>query len=203
MNETGSHSSSKALHRRELRLARKAQKEAERQAQDERFMAAALEEAKQAAEAGEVPIGAVVVYEPKDRATGASLAEPAIIAKGHNLRETLKSPSAHGEFLAMEEAARTLDQWRLTECTVYVTLEPCIMCTGLMHQARVSRCVYGAADPKAGAAGSLYRIPEDQRLNHRFEVTAGVCEAECTQLLQEFFAARRQAQVPAASLLKE
>ena len=92
----------------------------------------------------------------------------------------------------MLAASKELDAWRLTDCTVYVTLEPCIMCAGLMHQARVSRCVYGAPDQKAGALGTLYSVNEDTRLNHRFEVTSGVLQDECVALLQDFFAAKRK-----------
>lgn len=160
---------------------------------DEAYMALALEEARKAAEMGEVPIGAIVVYEPIDRATRRPLAEPRVVARAHNLRETLKSPSAHAEFLAIQQASEALDAWRLSDCTVYVTLEPCIMCAGLMHQARVRRCVYGAADEKAGACGTLYDIHADERLNHRYEVTAGVLEDESRSLLRAFFAARRKA----------
>lgn len=158
---------------------------------DEAYMRLALDEARRAAEVGEVPIGAVVVYEPIDRATRRPLAEPQVISRAHNLRETLKSPSAHAEFLALSEAARVLDAWRLSDCTVYVTLEPCIMCAGLMHQARVARCVYGAADRKAGAVGTLYDIHADERLNHQFEAVRGVREEECAELLRDFFRARR------------
>lgn len=159
---------------------------------DEQYMQLAIEEAKQAEAMDEVPIGAVVVYAPIDPATRRPLAEPRVIARAGNRRETSKNPSAHAEFLAMLEAARELDAWRLTGCTVYVTLEPCIMCAGLMHQARIDRCVYGAADKKAGALGSLYQINEDQRLNHTFEHTAGVCESTCAQLLSDFFARKRK-----------
>lgn len=154
-------------------------------------MRLALEEAQAAAAEGEVPIGAVVVYEPIDRATRRPLAEPRVIARAHNLRETLRNPAAHAEHLAIEATARELDAWRLSDCTVYVTLEPCIMCAGLMHQARIRRCVFGARDQKAGALGTLYQINADERLNHRFEVTPGVLEAECAQVLTDFFKARR------------
>ena len=109
-----------------------------------------------------------------------------------NRREADRDPAGHAEFLAMKEAARVLDAWRLTDCTVYVTLEPCIMCAGLMHQARVARCVYGAPDQKAGAVGTLYDIHADTRLNHQFEATGGVCEEECVALLRDFFRARRK-----------
>lgn len=146
---------------------------------DERFMREALVEAHAAAAEGEVPIGAVVVYEGE------------IIARAHNRRELDEDPSAHAEFSAMVAAARALGRWRLTGCTVYVTLEPCVMCAGLMVNARVTRCVYGAADPKAGALGSLYQLNADRRLNHAFAVTAGVLSDECTGVLKAFFAELR------------
>ena len=181
----------KAEARRLARLARKQEAAAVQQAQDEAFMRLALEEAQLAAQAGEVPIGAVVVYQPRDHATGKPTAEPQVIARGHNQCEALKDASAHAEFSAMREAERALDNWRLSDCTIYVTLEPCVMCAGLMQRSRVSRCVYGAPDPKGGALGSLFAIHQDQRLNHRFEVTAGILEAECQALLQRFFQTRR------------
>ncbi len=159
---------------------------------DEAYMRMALEEARAAGEAGEVPIGAVVVYEPIDPATRRPLAEPRVIARAGNRRERSKDPAGHAEFAAMLDAARELDAWRLTGCTVYVTLEPCLMCAGLMHQARVDRCVYGASDPKAGALGTLYQVNADERLNHTFAVEAGVLEEECAALLRNFFAARRK-----------
>ena len=159
---------------------------------DEAYMRIALDEARKAGEAGEVPIGAVVVYEPIDAGTRRALAEPRIIAQAGNRRERAKDPAGHAEFVAMLEAARQLDAWRLEHCTVYVTLEPCIMCAGLMHQARVRRCVYGAPDPKAGALGTLYQIHADTRLNHTFEVVPGVLQEECASLLKEFFAKRRK-----------
>lgn len=166
--------------------------ELSRRAVDERYMRLALDEARLAAEVGEVPIGAVVVYEPIDKGTRRPTAPPRVVARGHNLREALRDPSAHAEFRAMLDASKELDAWRLTDCTVYVTLEPCIMCAGLMHQARVSRCVYGAPDQKAGALGTLYAVNEDERLNHRFEVTAGVLQEECAALLRDFFTAKRK-----------
>lgn len=159
---------------------------------DEQYIRMALEEAALAAAEGEVPIGAVVVWQPVDRATRRPLAEPQIIARDHNRREQLRDPSAHAEFLAMQQAARHLNAWRLSDCTVYVTLEPCIMCAGLMHQARIERCVYGAPDSKAGALGTLYSINADERLNHRFAVEAGVLQEECVQILRDFFAERRK-----------
>lgn len=160
---------------------------------DIEYMQLAIAQARQAATLGEVPIGAVVVYAPVDPATRRPLAEPRIIARACNRRETDRDPAGHAEFLALKQAAVQLDAWRLTGCTVYVTLEPCIMCAGLMHQARIDRCVFGALDPKAGALGSLYRINEDERLNHTFAVEAGVCEDECARLLRDFFAAKRKA----------
>ena len=159
---------------------------------DEDYMRMALEEARLAGEAGEVPIGAVVVYEPIDRGTRRSLAEPRVIARAGNQRERMKDPAGHAEFVAMLAAARELDAWRLSDCTVYVTLEPCLMCAGLMHQARIRRCVYGAPDPKAGALGTLYQINADDRLNHTFEVTPAILADESADLLRTFFASRRR-----------
>ena len=147
---------------------------------DERFMREALAEAARAAELGEVPIGAVVVYDGQ------------VIARAHHLREHDEDPSAHAEFSAMLAAARALGRWRLTGCTVYVTLEPCPMCAGLMVNARVDRCVYGAADPKGGAVGTLFDVSHDERLNHEFEVTSGVLADEAAGLLRAFFRARRK-----------
>ena len=146
---------------------------------DEDYMRMALDEARLAAEEGEVPIGAVVVHEDK------------VIARAHNRRETDCDPSAHAEFSAMCAAARALDRWRLTGCAVYVTLEPCLMCAGLMVNARIDRCVYGAPDPKGGALGTLFDVSHDERLNHEFEVTSGVLAEECATELRSFFRARR------------
>jgi tRNA(adenine34) deaminase len=148
--------------------------------EDERWMGVALEEARAAAAEGEVPIGAVVV------------AEGELVSRAHNRRETDRDPAAHAEFLAMEQAAERLGRWRLTGCCVYVTLEPCLMCAGLMVNARVDRCVYGASDPKAGALGTLYDVSCDPRLNHEFGVRSGVRSEECAQVLKEFFRARRR-----------
>ena len=147
---------------------------------DERYMALALDEARLAAEEGEVPIGAVVVCDGE------------VVARAHNRRETDLDPSAHAEFSAMVAASQALGRWRLTGCTVYVTLEPCIMCAGLMVNARIDRCVYGAPDPKGGALGTLYDVSHDERLNHEFEVTPGVLADESAGLLREFFRARRK-----------
>ncbi len=146
---------------------------------DEKFMREALAEARAAATVGEVPIGAVVVRAGE------------IVARAHNRRELDQDPSAHAEFLALCAAAQTLGRWRLSDCTVYVTLEPCCMCAGLMVNARVGRCVYGAADAKAGAVGSLYDLNADSRLNHRFNVTAGVLADECREVLSGYFAGLR------------
>ena len=148
---------------------------------DEKFMREALAEARAAAAVGEVPIGAVVVCAGE------------IVARAHNRRELDQDPSAHAEFAALCAAAQALGRWRLSDCTVYVTLEPCCMCAGLMVNARVGRCVYGAADAKAGALGSLYDLNADSRLNHRFNVTAGVLVDECREVLSDYFAGLRGA----------
>ena len=148
---------------------------------DEKFMREALAEARAAAAVGEVPIGAVVVRAGE------------IVARAHNRRELDQDPSAHAEFAALYAAAQTLGRWRLSDCTVYVTLEPCCMCAGLMVNARVGRCVYGAADVKAGALGSLYDLNADSRLNHRFNVTTGVLADECRAVLSSYFAGLRGA----------
>jgi tRNA(adenine34) deaminase len=146
---------------------------------DEFFMRKALDEARAAGAIGEVPIGAVVVC------------DGLIVAVGSNRREIDADPTAHAEMIAVREAARVLGRWRLEGCTVYVTLEPCPMCAGALHAARVDRCVYGAVDPKAGALGTLYDIASDERLNHRYEVVAGVLAEESAGLLKEFFAGLR------------
>ena len=148
---------------------------------DQQYMRMALDEAAAAAEEGEVPIGAVVVCDGK------------VVARAHNRRETDADPSAHAEFRALVDAARKLGRWRLTGCTVYVTLEPCLMCAGLMVNARIDRCVYGAPDPKGGALGTLYDVSCDPRLNHEFSVTPGVLEQECADELRSFFRMRRAA----------
>ena len=147
---------------------------------DEVFMAMAIEQARAAASIGEVPIGAVVVC------------DGAVVADGMNRREIDHDPAGHAEFLAIREASARLKRWRLSDCTVYVTLEPCPMCAGLMHQARVARCVYAASDPKAGALGTLYDLSSDERLNHRFEVTSGILADESSALLREFFRELRE-----------
>lgn len=146
---------------------------------DEKFMSEALAEARAAAAVGEVPIGAVVVRAGE------------IVARAHNRRELDQDPSAHAEFAALCAAARSLGRWRLSDCTAYVTLEPCCMCAGLMVNARVGRCVYGATDAKAGALGSLYDLNADSRLNYRFNVTAGVLADECREVLSSYFSGLR------------
>lgn len=148
---------------------------------DEKFMREALAEAHAAAAVGEVPIGAVVVRDGE------------VVARAHNRRELDQDPSAHAEFSALCAAAQALGRWRLSDCTVYVTLEPCCMCAGLMVNARVGRCVYGATDAKAGALGSLYDLNADSRLNHRFNVTAAVLVDECREVLSDYFAGLRGA----------
>ena len=152
---------------------------------DRAFMGMALAEAREAAEIGETPVGAVVVC------------EGAVVARAGNRRESLDDPTAHAEVLAVREAANRLGRWRLSDCTVYVTLEPCAMCAGALVAARVGRLVFGAADPKAGYAGSLYDLSCDERLNHRYEVTGGVLADECSRLLKEFFEGLRAKDRPA------
>jgi tRNA(adenine34) deaminase len=147
---------------------------------DRTYMALALAEAHNAEAIGEVPIGAAVVC------------DGAVVATGYNRRETDHDPAGHAEFIAIREASRRLERWRLSDCTVYVTLEPCPMCAGLMHQARIARCVWGAPDPKAGALGTLYDLSDDDRLNHRFDVTSGVLAEESAQLLRNFFTTLRE-----------
>lgn len=146
---------------------------------DHYWMGRALRQAGLAGKRGEVPIGAVVVR------------DGAIVASGYNLRESGHDPTAHAELIAVRKAARKSGAWRLTGCTVYVTLEPCPMCMGAMVLARIDKLVYGCRDPKGGAAGSLYDLSCDLRLNHRFLVEAGVREAECSRKLSDFFSALR------------
>jgi len=142
-------------------------------------MRLALEEAHAAVGRDEVPVGAVVVCGGE------------VVARAHNRREADGDPTAHAEILALREAARRLGTWRLDACTLYVTLEPCFMCAGAVVNARLGTLVYGAADPKAGAVGSLADVPSDPRLNHRPRVVRGVRAEECGRLLKEFFRARR------------
>jgi len=148
--------------------------------QDQFFMRAALEEAAVAEGLREVPIGAVVVHVGQ------------IIGRGHNLRETSNDPTTHAEIMAIQQAAKKLDSWRLLDCTLYVTLEPCVMCMGAIILARIPQLVFGCRDPKAGAAGSLYNLAEDERLNHRVEVREGVLQQECSSQLSHFFRRLRE-----------
>jgi tRNA(adenine34) deaminase len=148
-------------------------------------MRLALAEADRAASLGEVPVGCVVVD-----------AEGRVLGRGHNLREREQDPTAHAEMLALREAARATGSWRLPGATLVVTLEPCPMCAGALVNARVSRLVYGADDPKAGAVRTLYRLVEDPRLNHRVEVEPGVLSEECASRLSAFFARLRNESPP-------
>jgi tRNA(adenine34) deaminase len=143
-------------------------------------MRLALREAEAAAAEDEVPIGAVILRGGQ------------VIASAHNQREQLRDPTAHAEMIAITQAAGVLGDWRLEGCTLYVTLEPCPMCAGAIVLARIPRVVYGAADPKAGAAQSLFQLLSDARLNHRAEVTAGVLAEECGKLLSRFFEQKRR-----------
>lgn len=145
-------------------------------------MKRALELAQESVAKGDIPIGAVVVN-----------LDGKIIAEAHNERELRNDPTAHAEVLALRIASEKEQAWRLTGCTLVVTLEPCVMCAGALSLARVDRIVYGCADPKAGATGSLYKIHEDARLNHQIELVPGVLEAECRECLVSFFRAKRAA----------
>ena len=158
---------------------------------DEDYMRMAIEEARRAEELDEVPIGAVVVYEPAPRRP---LAEPQVIARACNLRETTQDPAGHAEFIALKQAAERLGVWRLTGCTVYVTLEPCSMCAGLIVHSRVSRVVYGALEPKAGIVQSQGQFFTQGFLNHRVLFEGGVLADECGAILSDFFKARRAKQ---------
>jgi len=144
-------------------------------------MEMALEEAGLAAAEDEVPVGAVIVH-----------ADKGIIARAHNQRELLNDPTAHAEMIAITQAARFLESWRLEETMLYVTLEPCPMCAGAIVQARIPTVVFGAVDPKGGACQTLYQITNDLRLNHRCQVIGGVLVERCSELLTDFFAAKRQ-----------
>ncbi len=146
---------------------------------DNEYMRRALGLAHHAAGLGEVPVGALIVH------------ENVVIAEAYNERESRPSALAHAEISAVGEACRKLGRWRLSGCSLYVTLEPCVMCAGALVQARVDRVVYGARDPKAGAVESLYQVLEDARLNHRPQVDGGVLADECGKMLSDFFKARR------------
>jgi tRNA(adenine34) deaminase len=147
---------------------------------DARFMRLALDEAVKAASEGEVPVGAVVVCKNK------------IIGRGYNRREQMRSALAHGELLAIEHASRHLGRWRLSDCQLYVTLEPCVMCVGAIVQARIGRLVFGCLDPKGGGVESLYQLCNDARLNHRLPVVGGMLAEDCSAILGGFFNHLRQ-----------
>ena len=146
---------------------------------DEQLMCLAIEQAKIAEENGDVPIGAVIVYKEQ------------IIGRAYNQREQLKDPTAHAEVIALTQAAAALENWHLNGCTMYVTLEPCPMCAGALVLSRMDRLVYGCDDPKTGAVKSLYNLVQDERLNHRLEVTSGILAEECRLQLQNFFEKKR------------
>lgn len=148
--------------------------------QNIRYMRAAIDEARQAGLLNEVPIGAVVVHDGK------------IIGRGHNMREHFQDVTYHAEMLAIMEACEALGSWRLENCDLYVTLEPCIMCSGAIINSRIANVYYGAPDPKAGAVDSLYHLLSDQRLNHQVNVHHGILEDECSQMLKNFFRAIRK-----------
>lgn len=147
---------------------------------DSECMEIAVHEASAALSEGEVPVGAVVVSDGE------------IVGRGHNRRESLNDPTAHAEILAIREAAQRMGSWRLAGSTIYVTVEPCPMCAGAIQQSRISRLVYGIPDPKAGAVESLYNIVQDERLNHSVDVTVGVGEDKCRELMQKFFKELRE-----------
>jgi len=151
----------------------------------EYYMSIALSEAKIASGKGEVPVGAVVVDESGE-----------IISRGHNLRESTFDPTAHAEIVALREASVHRSAWNLSGCTMYVTLEPCVMCSGAIVNARIDKLYYGALDERYGGTDTLYRIPTDVRLNHRTEVEGGVMRFECREVLKEFFAGLRQKSKP-------
>ena len=147
--------------------------------EDQLYMKIAIEQAQIAEENGDVPIGAVIVFEKQ------------IIGKAYNQREQLQDPTAHAEIIALTQAAAFIESWRLHGCTMYVTLEPCTMCAGALVLARIDRLVYGCDHPKTGAIKSLYNIVNDDRLNHKIDVTSGVSAEDCSSLLQHFFRRRR------------
>lgn len=146
----------------------------------ETFMKLAIEEAKKAEALGEVPIGAVIVQ------------DGAVIARGHNLRETSQNPLTHAEVIAINRASEVIGSWRLEDCTLYVTLEPCVMCSGAIVMSRIPHVVYGAKDPKGGTVDSLLHLLGEPRFNHRAAVTGGILEAECGGMLKSFFRALRE-----------
>jgi tRNA(adenine34) deaminase len=151
----------------------------QRESNDSHYMELALQQAALASHIGEVPIGAVLVHNHE------------VIAAGHNYREVSQDPTAHAEMIVIRKAAERLRTWRLTETTLYVTLEPCPMCAGAIVQSRIARLVFGAWDPKAGACGSIFDIPAERQLNHRVQVMGGLLKRESRELLQGFFRTRR------------
>jgi tRNA(adenine34) deaminase len=155
--------------------------------EDERWMESAIREAEQAARRNEVPVGAVIVHEGR------------IIGRGYNQIETLQDPTAHAEMIAITAGATALGSRRLEGCTLYVTLEPCTMCAGAIVLARIPRLVFGAPDPKAGACGSLALVVQDPRLNHRVELSRGVLEERCSEVLKEFFSRLRSGEAAPSS----
>jgi tRNA(adenine34) deaminase len=155
--------------------------------EDSVFMQQALNLARRAMRMGEIPVGAIVV---EDGVSG-----PRIIGRGFNYREKRSDPTAHAEVVALRAAGRFRKSWQLSDCSMYVTLEPCPMCAGALVNARIRRLIFGAYDPKAGAAGTLYQITHDLRLNHRMETSGGLMAEESAALLREFFAARRNSRL--------
>jgi len=147
---------------------------------DEQYMQLAIEEAKKAQAIGEVPIGAIIVYENE------------VIASGYNTRETSQKTLSHAELIAIQQANERIGSWRLEDCTLYVTLEPCPMCAGAIVQSRIKRVVYGAADPKAGCAGTLMNLLTEDRFNHQVDVTKGILELRCSSMLSNFFQRLRE-----------
>lgn len=152
--------------------------------QDQTYMQAAIALAKQAAERGEVPVGAVVVKDGE------------IVGRGSNAPIGLHDPSAHAEILAIRDAAKNIGNYRLVDCTLYVTLEPCAMCSGAIQHARIANLIYGASDPKTGACGSVINLMSEEKLNHHTNVARGILESECGQLLSDFFRQRRLKKSP-------
>lgn len=146
---------------------------------DNYYMQLALQQAQIAANKQEIPIGAVLVKDKK------------VIAQAHNMRETWQDGTAHAEIIVVKQACKLLNTWRLTGCTLYVTVEPCPMCAGALIMSRLDRLVYGCADSKAGACESLFNIVNNPNLNHRLKVTAGICETECRKIIKDFFLAKR------------
>jgi len=142
---------------------------------DEKYMKIALEEAKKAYDKGEVPIGAIIVRDDE------------IIGRGYNLRESLRDATAHAEILAIQDACKNINSWRLTNTTLYVTIEPCAMCCGAIVQSRIKRLVFGASDPKGGATGSIINILDNKAFNHQVETTSGVLEVEASDIMKDFF----------------